>query len=55
MESLVDTPLDSEAIQWAIDGAKTAVTTVKGTGLCGDHLLGYMLTNVVGVTDRRRP
>jgi hypothetical protein len=46
LENLVDRPLNDESMQYAIDGARTAVTSVKGNALCGQHLMTYLLEDL---------
>lgn len=53
MAYLEDTSLDAEAVQWAIDGAQTAVTTVKGESFCGQHLLEHIVDAALPAAHRR--
>ncbi len=55
LEYLVDIPLTSESMLYAIDGARTAVTTAKGNTLCGQHLLAYLFDNIIAESSIKPP
>lgn len=47
LEYLVDIPLTSESMLYAVDGAQTAVTITRGTAFCGQHLLAHLFDVVL--------
>jgi hypothetical protein len=55
LEYLVDIPLTSESMLYAIDGARTAVTTTRGNALCGQHLLAFLFENILAESPIKPP
>ncbi len=55
LEYLVDIPLTSESMLYAIDGARTAVTSTRGNALCGQHLLAFLFDNIIAESSIKPP